>query len=390
MTQSQHAVIDMISKLVSFDTTSHLSNLPLINFVRDYLTSHGVASTIVPTPDGQKAALYATIGPDSEGGIVLSGHTDVVPVEGQTWTTDPFKLVERSGKLYGRGTCDMKSFVAIALALVPEFLAQPLKTPIHLAFSYDEEVGCVGVRPLIRHVLEHFPKPKMAIVGEPTNMSVVNAHKSIHGFITEIRGVEAHSSMPHLGVNAVMIAAELVAEINRIADDMRRKGDSTGRFDPPFTSVHVGTIEGGTALNIVPKHCQFHWEFRGLPDQDPQEIPDRLDRFAREQLLPAMKAVSEDAQITTTRVNDVPMFSGQDQAPVETLVLQLAQQNDIHTVSYGTEAGLFEAQDISTIICGPGDIEQAHKPDEFISLEQVDRSLSFMRRLIEHAAIHTH
>jgi acetylornithine deacetylase len=384
MSHSQLSVPEMIAKLVSFDTTSHLSNLPIIEFIRDYLNSYGVESTIVPTPDGQKAALYATIGPKTEGGIVLSGHTDVVPVEGQTWTSDPFKVVERDGKYYGRGTCDMKSYLAIALALVPEFLAQPLQMPIHFAFSYDEEVGCVGVRPLIAHVLEHFPKPKMCIVGEPTDMGVVNAHKSINGFITQVHGVEAHSSMPDIGVNAIMIAAELIGEINRIAKNMVDKGDATGRFDPAFTSVHVGTIEGGTALNIVPKNCQFHWEFRGLPGQDENEIPDRLQAYAETHLLPAMKAVSEEAGIETNRVDHVPMFLGPDGSPAESLALQLALQNEIHTVSYGTEAGLFQVEDISTIICGPGSIEQAHKPDEFISLEQVARCEAFMRRLIVH------
>jgi acetylornithine deacetylase len=384
LNHSQFSVAQMIAKLVSFDTTSHLSNLPIIEFIRDYLSSHGVESTIVPTPDGTKAALYATIGPKTEGGIVLSGHTDVVPVTGQNWASDPFRMVEREARLYGRGTCDMKSFLAIALALVPEFLAQPLTMPIHLAFSYDEEVGCVGVRPLIAHVLEHFPKPKMVIVGEPTDMTVVNAHKSIHGFITEVHGIEAHSSVPHLGVNAVMIAAALIGEINTIAGDMRDKGDPTGRFDPAFTSVHVGTVEGGTALNIVPKYCRFHWEFRGLPGQDENEIPSRLEAFANTHLLSDMMAVSADAGIETHRVNDVPMFLGPDGSPAESLALQLAQQNEIHSVSYGTEAGLFQAEDIPTIICGPGHIEQAHKPDEFISTEQIARCEAFMRRLIKH------
>lgn len=386
MTKSQFSAAEMIAKLVGFDTTSHLSNLPIIEFIRDYLNSYGVASTIVPTPDGKKAALYATIGPKTEGGIVISGHTDVVPVEGQTWTSDPFKMVERDGKYYGRGICDMKSYLAVALALVPEFLAHELKTPIHLAFSYDEEVGCVGVRPLIAHVMEHFPKPRICIVGEPTDMTVVNAHKSINGFITQVHGIEAHSSLPHIGVNSIMIAAELIGEINRIAKDMMARGDATGRFDPPFTSVHIGTIEGGTALNIVPKHCQFHWEFRGLPGLDDNEIPARLQAYGEKHLLPAMKAISEDAGIETNRVDHVPMFQGPDGSPAETLALQLAQQNEVHCVSYGTEAGLFQVEDIPTIICGPGSIDQAHKPDEFITIDQVARCEAFMRRLIAHVS----
>ena len=278
---------EMIAKLISFDTVSRHSNLNLIAFLEDYLDGWGVPHSRVENEEGTKANLLATLGPaDIEGGIVLSGHTDVVPVDGQDWTTDPFTLREADNRLYGRGTCDMKSFFAIALALVPDFLERGLSVPIHFALSYDEEIGCLGVRPLIDEAVRHLPRPQIVIVGEPTDMLVVNAHKSIDAFTTTVRGLEAHSSATNEGVNAVMIAAEMIHFISQIADEMKLKGDPTGRFEPPYTSVHVGMIHGGTALNIIPKECSFEWEFRALPGQDPQEIIGKVNRFAETVLLP--------------------------------------------------------------------------------------------------------
>ncbi len=384
MTAPQFTPREMIEKLISFDTTSHLSNLPMMDFIRDYLSAHGVSSTYVSNDDGTKANLYATIGPDSPGGIVLSGHTDVVPIAGQDWTSDPFIVAERDGKLFGRGTSDMKSYIAIALALVPEFVARPLKIPVHFAFSYDEEIGCLGVRPLVRKIADDFPLPRIVIVGEPTNMTVVNAHKSGYRYTTEVTGLEGHSSATQQGVNAIMYAGEMIAEINRIEKEMRERGDPSGRFSPPYTTVHVGMIEGGTGTNIIPKTCRFTWEFRGLPGIDDDEIPDRVDRYAQEKLVPKMHAVSRATGITTTFGSSIPAFAPEDGSPAETLVKALARQNDTYAVSYGTEAGFFQAADMAAVICGPGDIEQAHKPDEFITLSQVDSCVGFMRRLIDH------
>src|SRR4051812_9533547 len=236
---------DMLASLVAFDTTSRDANIPLIEFVEDYLAGWGIPSLRVDYEPGKKTNLYATIGPDAAGGIVLSGHTDVVPVDGQDWSSNPFRLDERDGRLYGRGTCDMKGFIAAALALVPEFKERDLSVPIHLALSCDEEVGCKGVRPLVAHMKEHLPRPKAIIVGEPTMMKVVNAHKSAVTFATEVLGHEAHSSCTHLGVNSILVAGELLTEISRIARDMRERGDPSHRFDPPYTTVHVGMIEGG-------------------------------------------------------------------------------------------------------------------------------------------------
>jgi acetylornithine deacetylase len=377
------ATRELLGQLIAFDTTSRNSNEPLIEFVEDYLGALGVPAVRVDYQPG-KTNLWATIGPDIAGGIVLSGHTDVVPVDGQAWTSDPFSAVERAGKIYGRGTADMKGFLAACLALVPEFLGKPLKRPIHLAFSCDEEVGCTGVRPLIERIVAgDLPRPSAAIIGEPTLMKVVNGHKSTLSFVTEVEGHEAHSSLSHQGVNAIMVAGELIGEINSIAREMRERGDPTGRFDPPYSSVHIGTVTGGTARNIVPRCCTFHWETRIIPGQDPDEIPERLDRLA-ETLLPAMQAVSPTTGITTRRKNIVPPLMPVPGSPAEALALQLTGGNDTGAVSYGTEAGLFQVAGIPAVICGPGSIEQAHKPDEFVAVSELERCEGFLRRLAEY------
>jgi acetylornithine deacetylase len=373
----------LLDRLVAFDTTSRDGNLPLIAFVEEYLAGFGIPSIRVDYEPGRKTNLYATIGPDSDGGIVLSGHTDVVPVDGQDWSSDPFTVTARDGRLYGRGTCDMKGFIAVALAMVPQFKAAGLKKPIHLALSCDEEVGCIGVRPLVAHMKAHLKKPAAVIVGEPTLMQVVNAHKGAVTFATEVTGHEAHSSLTDRGVNAIMVAGELIGEINRIEKDMRERGDPSGRFDPPFTTVHIGLIEGGTAKNIVPRRCAFKWETRLLPDADPREVPDRFDRFART-LEPRMHAVAADTGIRNDTINTVPGLKPEADSPAEHLALHLAEANGTHAVSYCTEAGLFQEIGIPAIICGPGSIEQAHKPDEFIAVSELARCEAFMRRLIRH------
>lgn len=384
-TPRRYTAREMIEKLISFDTVSRHSNLELIAFVEDYLAGWGIASRRVMNEDGTKASLFATLGPaDKPGGIVLSGHTDVVPVDGQDWSSDPFKVVEREGRLYGRGTCDMKSFIAIALAFVPDFLERGLKLPIHFALSYDEEVGCLGVRPMIDEVIRALPRPEIVIVGEPTDMKVVNAHKSIHAFETKVTGLEAHSSATDKGVNAIIYAAELVHFLAGIGEEMKERGDPSGKFDPPFTSVQIATIKGGTAINIVPRRCSFEWEFRSLPTQDAEEIPRRLKAFAEEELLPRMHKVFPGAMIETEAHHIVPPLIPEDGAPGESLVLQLAERNSTEAVSFGTEAGLFQLADIPAVVCGPGSIAQAHKPDEFVELEQVKACERFFSRLVDH------
>ncbi|MEX0837914.1 MAG: acetylornithine deacetylase [Parvibaculum sp.] len=378
---------EMIETLISFDTTSHLSNLALVEFVEGYLASHGVAAQRVTNEDGTKANLFATLGPaDAAGGIVLSGHTDVVPVEGQDWSSDPFRVVERDGKLYGRGTSDMKSFIAVALAFVPEFLKGGPQIPVHFALSYDEEVGCLGVRPMIDGIIRGMPKPQVVIVGEPSSMKVVNAHKSIQSYATVVTGLESHSSATDKGVNAVMYAAELIGFLTQIAEEMRERGDASGRFRPPYTTVNVGPIRGGTALNIIPKTCRFLWEYRALPDLDPDEIVTRFNAHAENEVLPRMRAVHPGAKIETTLRAQAPGLAPEEGSPAETLVLKLAQGNAAEAVSYGTEAGLFQLADIPTVVCGPGDIAQAHKPDEFVELSQIAECERFMRRLADYVS----
>src|SRR4051794_8189203 len=378
--------LEMLAKLVSFDTESSKSNLPLIDFVESYLKSWKVPYLRVPNETGDKAAIYATIGPQDRGGIVLSGHTDVVPVTGQAWTSDPFTLRVENGRAYGRGAVDMKAFDALALALVPEFQAAKLATPIHIMLSYDEETTCLGVADTIRRLGRDLPMPKAAIVGEPTELAVVDAHKSVVTFRTTVHGFEAHSSKPYLGASAVMTAAELVSELNRIADEMMERGDHSGRFDPPYTTVHVGTIEGGTARNILAKSCTFHWEFRGLPDLDPNEIPARLDRFANEVALKRLNRFGDFGRIETMLEVAVPGLAPDPGSPAEALAMRLVGSNKTETVPFGTEAGHYQAAGIPTVVCGPGSINQAHQPDEYITLEQFEAGAAFMRRLAQACA----
>ena len=383
MTGETFTAQDMLARLVSFDTTSRDGNIPLIEFVESYLDGWGIPHFRVDYEAGKKTNLFATIGPDIAGGIVLSGHTDVVPVDGQNWQSNPFTLNEREAKLYGRGTCDMKGFIAVALAMVPKFKAANLKTPIHLALSCDEEVGCKGVRPLVAHIRDHMKKPKLVIVGEPTSMQVVNAHKAAITFSTEVTGHEAHSSLTDQGVNAIMVAGELLGEINRIKNDMIERGDPTGRFNPAYSTVHVGIIEGGTAKNIIPRKCSFQWETRLLPTADIDEVPLRFEKFSKT-LEPAMKKIADDTGIQNTRTNAVPGLAPEENSPAEHLALHLAEANGTHAVSYCTEAGLFQQIGIPAIICGPGSIEQAHKPDEFIAVSEMQKCETFMARLLEH------
>jgi acetylornithine deacetylase len=294
---SREAVIEILGRLVAFDTESSRSNLALIDYIEAYLRDLGVASVRLPSQKGDKAALFATIGPTDRGGVCLSGHTDVVPVAGQSWTTDPFRLRVADGRAYGRGAVDMKGFCAIALAHVPVFQSAALRTPVHLVFSYDEETTCLGVKGPIARMGQDFPLPRAVIVGEPTAMQAADAHKSVVTFNTDVHGTEAHSSKLELGASAITGAVMLMAELDRIGEEMIARGDPTGRFDPPYSSVHIGVVHGGTARNIMAKLCSFHWEFRGLPGLDPGEIPARFERYAREVVVPRLTAHGKAASV---------------------------------------------------------------------------------------------
>jgi acetylornithine deacetylase len=375
-------VRELLTTLVSFDTTSAKSNLALIDFVEDYLDIHGIESFRVPSPDGSKADLFATIGVQRKGGIGLSGHSDCVPVKGQRWTSDPFTLTERNGNLYGRGACDMKGFIACVLASVPLFKSRKLKEPIHVLISYDEEVGCTGVRPLIARLGQDLPRPRAVIVGEPTSMRVIDAHKRIDSYRTRVTGREAHSCMPELGVNAIAAAATLIGELERIGADLASR-HTDPRFEPPHSTVMVGTVKGGTAHNIVPKTCEFRWQVRGLPSAVPAEVPRDLAAFAETALLPRMRQVFKESGIETEAKSSVPAFVAAPGSAAVALALALTGSGTTHAVSYTTEAGLFEQAGFPAVICGPGDIAKAHAPDEYVPISQLDACTSFLAGLAD-------
>jgi acetylornithine deacetylase len=375
---------ELLARLVAFDTTSHKTNIPLIEFVEAYLAEHGIASQRVPTADGLKSSLFATIGDAGTGGIALSGHTDVVPVASQAWDTNPFELIERDGKLYGRGSCDMKGYLACALAMVPDLKARKLKLPFHLAFSYDEEVGCTGVRPMVAELGKSLPRPRYVFVGEPSNMSVVDAHKGPVRWRVELTGRAAHSSMPHYGVNAIAYAGRMIGELLRMEEELKAS-TRIERFDPPWTTMQVTQIEGGTATNVVPVPCWFGWETRALPGFDPFTLDRRLRAFAEERCLPEMRRIAPESDIKVMVTNHVPAYAADTASGIIPLTLKLAQQNETYAVSYCTEAGIFQDGGAPAIICGPGDIAQAHTANEFIRVEELEKCLAFLARLADWA-----
>lgn len=372
---------DMLARLVAFPTVSQDSNLDLVGFVERHLAGLGVASTRVPDATGTKAALIARVGPAVPGGVVLSGHTDVVPVTGQDWTSDPFVLTERDGRLHGRGTCDMKGFIACGLALAPEMLAAGLARPIYFALSYDEEVGCLGAPPMIERLLVSEPRPEAVIVGEPSMMRVVTGHKGGWGFRVHVRGHEVHSSRIDTGVSAVMTAARLVAWMDETMAENARAAVPSSGFEPPYTTLHVGMIEGGTAGNIVARDCRFLGEVRALPDEGIAGWKARLLAEAA-RLEAAARAIHPDAAITVTSRMELSGFVPEADGAAERLARALTGDNARHVVSYQTEAGQFQERGLSTVICGPGSIDQAHQPDEFISVDQLAAATAFLRRLI--------
>ncbi|HKY93815.1 MAG TPA: acetylornithine deacetylase [Kiloniellales bacterium] len=375
----------MLERLVAFDTTSRRTNLELIEFVENYLDAYGVPHWRAGSADGQKTNLCASVGPNGPGGIVLSGHSDVVPVDGQPWSTDPWRLTERDGKLFARGTCDMKAFLAIGLALLPKMLERPLKRPFHFAISYDEEVGCAGVGSMIDRMVQTLPPVHAVIVGEPSDMGIVNAHKGITSHYVRIRGHEAHSSQPQRGANANMAAGLLIAKLQQMAAEREANPIPGSRYEPPYTSFNVGELHGGTALNIIPLDCWFSFEYRMHPGDDHDGILAEFTRYAKDVVEPWLKRFRADASITIQPRAKVPPLLPEDDGPAEALVRHLTGSNATGAVSYATEGGLFQHAGYSTVICGPGSIDQAHQPDEFISIEQFELGTKFQQRLIEWA-----
>jgi acetylornithine deacetylase len=376
---------DLLSTLVGFDTTSRLSNLALVEWVEGYLDRHGVAHRRVPNDDGTKSNLIATIGPPEPGGAVLSGHTDVVPVDGQPWSSDPFTVVERDGRLYGRGTCDMKGFLALALAAVPQLAAAPLKRPVHLALSYDEETGCLGAPRMIEVIRRELPAPAYVIVGEPTDMEAVNGHKGIATFHVTVTGREAHSSQTQQGVSAVMKAVELMATLNAISARLEREADPASPFTPKGATLTIGEVHGGTAHNILARQCSFVFDLRCPPPLDPRELLKPF--FAQVQALDAeIKARAPEGGVELHMHSNVPGFAPEPGGAAEAFARRLAGDNGpARAVSFATEAGQFQRAGLSTVICGPGSIAQAHQPDEYVEVSQMERGWAFMRRLTEWA-----
>ncbi len=367
----------LLARLVAFDSVSDSSNLPVVAFVENYLASHGVCTRRAPNAAGDKAAILATIGPRVDGGIVLSGHTDVVPVAGQPWSSDPFGLREAAGRLYGRGACDMKGFDACVLAMVPAFKARALKRPVHIVLSYDEETTCLGSRDVIAWFGRDEPRPGAVIVGEPTMMAVADAHKSVATFRTFVTGHEAHSALPALGANAVAAAADIVSEIGRIARQYE-EGPLDPRFAPPYSTLHVGMIQGGTARNILARECSFHWEFRGLPGVTTASALAKVQAFVDTVALPRLTRFVEGPAITTEIEVDVPPLAAEPGSAAETLALRLTRSNARIAVSFATEAGHFQAAGLPAVVCGPGSIDQAHKPDEYVDEAQLAACLAFL------------
>lgn len=373
----------LLAKLVSFDTTSSESNLALIEFVEHYLADNGVASERVMSPCGQKANLIARIGPQAPGGVMLSGHTDVVPVAGQPWTSDPFTLLDGgNGRLYGRGTCDMKGFIACALAMVPTWVNASLKQPIYFGFSYDEEIGCVGAPSLIKRFYEQYSTTAHVIVGEPTSMQPVVAQKGATNLRTTVIGREAHSSQVNQGTSAIHVAARLVTFIEDTMAALVEEGRVDKAFNVPHTSLHVGKIKGGTAINIMARECQFEWEIRHLPTDTFDEIYARFEAYCA-QLIAELQAKGKHVEITTEPLNvTVPGLADRD----NDRVLRLAKDHlpaacCNHAVAYATEAGQFQGQGLQTIILGPGSIAQAHQPDEYISIAQLEECEAFLTKM---------
>ena len=373
-----------LEQLVAFDTTSRNSNLDLIESVRAGLSAHGIDAELFTSPDQRKANLFATLPAQdgaTDGGIVLSGHTDVVPVDGQDWASDPFQLTERDGKLFARGSADMKGFIATSMALVPEFLAMPRRKPIHFAFSYDEEVGCLGAPVMLDALKRRGLRAEGCVVGEPTGMRPVVAHKGINLYRCSVHGKAAHSSLTPKGCNAIEYAARLICRIRDIADQVRAQGPYDECFDVPFTTLGTNIVRGGNAVNTIPSLCEFQYEIRNLPGMSPDRLREQVESYVQDELLPRMRKEFDGASVDFKTVASAPGLETAEQEAVTELVRALTGDKDVRKVAYATEGGLFQGIGIPTVICGPGHIEHAHKPDEFVAIDQLQACEGFLRKL---------
>lgn len=372
---------DLLDRLISFPTVSSDANIDLIEWIADYLTQQGARVEVLRSKEKGKANLWATIGPAGDGGIVLSGHTDVVPVEDQDWTSDPFSLWEEDGRLFGRGTCDMKGFIACVLAMAPAFVKADLKRPIHFAFTHDEEVGCLGAAELVQAIKARDVSPAIAIIGEPTEMQIIEGHKGCCEYTTRFTGLEGHGSRPELGVNAAEYAVRYVSRLLELREDLKTRAPEDSAFEPPWTTINVGGVHGGVAHNVIVGKAEVEWEFRPVQSSDFEFVRTEIDTYANDVLLPQMQAVDPNALIETTVIGEVPGLEPMADNAARDLVASLTGSNSTALVSFGTEAGLFQAMGMSVVICGPGSIEQAHKPDEFVAFDQISKCLDMLSAL---------
>jgi acetylornithine deacetylase len=376
------AVRDILARLVAFDTTSRGSNLALIEWVEGFLRPLGAVMTRLPNEGGDKANLWARLGPDKPGGIVLSGHTDVVPVDGQPWTTAPWDLAERAGRLYARGTTDMKGFVALALAHAGPISKLPLKTPVHLALSYDEEVGCAGVAPMIEEMARRGADPSVVWVGEPTLWGVVSAHKGIRDYEVKITGKAAHSSDPRMGASAIHEAVELLSVLRRIAREEEARAPKDSQFDPAWTTLTIGEISGGTASNILARECRFIFDVRAVPGSDPDAMLGPF--FAEvEKVQARLKQHGPECGVVVEKHANAPPLKVVRDSPAERFMRSLTGDNAQRVVAFATEAGQFQRAGFSAVVCGPGSVEQAHQPDEFLAISELEKGLAIFRRFVE-------
>ena len=372
---------DMLRRLIAYPTISADSNLQMIEFLADYLDHLGADVLLNHSPDGKKANLFATIGQGCENGVLLSGHTDVVPVADQDWSHDPFDMIEHDGRLYGRGTCDMKGFIAACLSKANDYANLALKTPVHFAFTYDEETGCIGAQGLAKWLQEQGIKSRIAIIGEPTRMKAIEGHKGCCEYTTHFHGKAGHGSMPHIGLNAVEYALRYGAKLMDIAQNLQARAPDKSLFNPPWTTLNIGRITGGHIHNVIPENCSMDWEFRPVQDTDFTYVKETIETYVNDILRPEMQQRDPNANITIEIVGEVVGLEPNDKNEARDIVLELTGQNHAGVVPFGTEAGIFAALGMSVVVCGPGSIEQAHKPDEFIELSQLDACLSFLTKL---------
>ena len=371
----------ILADLIAFPTVSYDSNLDMIDYIAGYLEEHGARVDVFKDETGHKANLFATIGPDGDGGLVLSGHSDVVPVTDQDWTDDPFQMVEREGKLFGRGTCDMKGFIAATLAMAPEFAKAPLTRPIHFTFTHDEETGCIGAGHLVEALRERDIHPSMAIIGEPTMMRIIEGHKGCYEYTTRFQGLEGHGSAPDVGVNAVEYAVRYVNRLMELREDLKSMTPAGSQFEPPWTTMNIGALQGGSVHNVIAPKAEVKWEMRPVQPSDADYVKSEIGHYCENVLLPAMQAVHPNASIETEIMGEVAGLIPTDENEARQIVSELTGANTTDLVAFGTEAGLFQSLGMDVIVCGPGSIEQAHKADEFLAIDQLTQCLTLLEKL---------